>query len=86
MKNNLVFHNIPDVEQEDCFTVIMDFMKNSLKIPEQLLFSPSNTVGEIHIDTAHRMGMIKENARPIIVRFMSHRGRAMVLSNIKNLT
>ena len=86
MKNNLVFHNIPEVEQEDYFTVIMDFMKNTLKIPEHLLFSPSNPVGEIRIDTAHRMGMKKEKPRPIIVRFMSHRGRAMVLSNTKNLT
>ena len=72
MKNNLVFYNIPEVEQEDCSTVVMDFMKNTLKIPEHLLFSPSNPAADIRIDTAHRMGMKKEKPRPIIVRFMSH--------------
>ena len=85
MKFNLVIHNIPEKDGEDCYSEVMLFIQKHLRIPESYLFSPTNPLGDIRIDVAHRIG--KRNAKPksMLVRFMSHRGRDLVLSFSKNL-
>ena len=85
MKSNLVIHNLPEKDGEDCYLEVMSFLQNHLKIPETYLFSPTNLLGDVRIDVAHRIGRRYTKPRSMLVRFMSHRGRDVVLSISKNL-
>ena len=85
MKSNLVFHNIPEKEGEDCLVEVLTFMQHHLKIPETFLFSSANPFGDIRVDVAHRVGVKSYRPRSMIVKFMSHRGRDLVLTYAKNL-
>ena len=85
MRSNLVFHHIMEKEGEDCYAQVLTFMQHHLKIPENLLFSPVNPCGEIRVAVAHRVGFKSERPRSVIVKFLSHRGRDLVLSHAKNL-
>lgn len=85
MRSNLVFHNIPEEEGEDCYAQAVTFMHHHLKIQENLLFSAANPLGEIRVDVAHRVGLKGERPRSLIVKFLSHRGRDLALSHAKNL-
>ena len=84
MKSNLVFHNIPK-EGEDCLVEVLTFMQHHLKIPENFLFSSANPFGDIRVDVAHRVGAKSYRPRSMIVKFMSHRGRDLVLTYAKSL-
>ena len=85
MKSNLVFHNLPEKEGEDCLVEVLTFMQHHLKIPENCLFSSANPFDDIRVDVAHRVGVKSYRSRSMIVKFMSHRGRDLVLAYAKNL-
>ena len=80
MKTNLVFHNLPENLPEDCHSEVHNFMKDVLKIPEGLIFSKMNLSGDIRVDIAHRIGQQKGRPRPMVVTFVTRRGRDIVLS------
>ena len=50
MKSNLVIHNLPENDGEDCYSEVMLFIQKHRRIPETYLFSPTNPLGEIRID------------------------------------
>ena len=85
MKSNLLIHNLPEKDGEDCYSEVMQFIQKHLRIPETYLFSPTNPLGDIRIDVAHWIGKRNAKPRPLLVRFMSHRSRDIVLSFSKNL-
>ena len=57
MKNNLIFYNTPDEPDEDIYEVMSRFIRGTMGIPEDLLFSKKNPGGEIWVDILGR----KEN-------------------------
>ena len=85
MKHNLIFHNIPEKPDEDCYTVINSFLNDVLKVPDHLFFSKNNFSGEIRVDIAHRIGQRKVKPRPLVVSFVTRRGRDIILSHAQNL-
>ena len=85
MKGNLVIHNLPEKENENCVSEVISFMKNHLKMPDNMLYSRLNPTGDIRIDIAHRTGQKQSRPRPLIVKFMSHNARNITLSYAKNL-
>ena len=85
MKHNLIFHNIPEKQDEDCYTVINCFFTDVLKVPDHLFFSKNNLSGEVRVDIAHRIGQRKAKPRPLVVSFVTRRGRDIILSQAKNL-
>ena len=50
MKMNVLFHNIPEKENENCIEELYHFMKVELKIEDMDTFSKQNLGGEICID------------------------------------
>ena len=85
MKPNLIFHNIPEKIQEDPYIEIDTILRDTLKIPDNLIFSTKNPGGEIRVDVAHRIGQRKSKARPLIVKFLTQRGRDIVFTYAKQL-
>ena len=85
MKSNIVFYNIPEEAQEDPYSIVEAFMIDNLQIPHRLLYSRNNPGGEIRIDVCHRLGQRKSSTGPLIVKFVTQRGRDMVITYGKNL-
>ena len=85
MRNNLIFYNLPEEEQDDPREVIMNFMRSEMQIPSDMIYSRQNLAGEIRVDVVHRMGQKRDKTRPLIVRYMSHSGRNIVMSYAKVL-
>ena len=85
MKGNLVIHNLPEKENENCASEVLAFMKNQLKIPDNLLYSTLNPTGDIRINIAHRTGQKQSRPRLLIVKLMSHSARNMTLLYAKHL-
>ena len=85
MKSNIVFYNIPEEAQEDPYSIVEAFMIDNLQIPHRLLYSRNNPGGKIRIDVCHRLGQRKSSTRPLIVKFVTQRGRDMVITYGKNL-
>ena len=85
MKPNLIFHNVPERDQEDCHREVDTLLRDVLKIPEDLLYSKNNLGGEIRVDVAHRIGQKRSNPRPLIAKFVTQRGRDVVFSYAKQL-
>ena len=48
MRDNLLFHNIEEVEREDCTEVIYELLQEKLEIPD--------AKSTIKIERAHRVG------------------------------
>ena len=69
MRENLVFSNIPESENEDSRKVIKDFIKDSMGVE-----------GEIKIDRAHRMGAKRNDGsiRQLVVKFADTDSKAKV--------
>ena len=87
MRENLVFYNLQN-RGEDCEAVISTFMKDQMNIHENNIYSKDNITGEIRIDIVHRLGKKKPTStfsRPIVVKFVTHKGKQMVLKHAKNL-
>ena len=85
MKPNLIFHNIPESHNEDCYEVISKFLKEVLQVPEDCLFTKNNPGGEVRVDISHRIGQRKGKARPLVATFVTRRGRDLVFSFAKKL-
>ena len=88
MKENLVFHNLQEIRGEDCETVINNFLKDQMNIHENNIYSRDNIAGEIRIDIAHRLGKKRPMttfSRPMVVKFVTRKGKEMVLKHAKNL-
>ena len=79
MKMNVLFHNFPEKENENCIEELHQFMKGELRIEEMDIFSKQNPGCEIGIDVALRMRKKASKARPIVARFVTQSGRDMVL-------
>ena len=59
-----------------------------MNIPYNLIYSQDNISGEIRIDIAHRIGKKNQSTtsrRPVVVKFVTRKGRDMVLKHAKNL-
>ncbi len=69
MRENLVFSNIPESENEDSRKVIKDFIKDSMGVE-----------GEIKIARAHRMGAKGNDGsiRQLVVKFADTDSKAKV--------
>ena len=88
MRENLVFHNLKEIRGENCELMITDFLKRQMRIESTNIYSQENISGEIRIDVAHRLGKknsSSETPRPVVVSFVTRKGREMVLKNAKNL-
>ena len=87
MRDNLVFTKIPE-QGDDCEHLIMNFLQDEMLIPQEYIYSTHNLGGEIRIDVAHRMGRRSfkaPNPRPIVVKFVTRKGRDTVMKYVKNL-
>ena len=85
MRNNLVICNIEERQSEDTESIVRDFPVQKLKIAQ-------DTVNQIQIERAHRMGPLKsgnENgarqARKIVCKFTLFKERELVRKAKKNL-
>ncbi|CAC5378147.1 unnamed protein product [Mytilus coruscus] len=76
MSNNLIFYNIPEVNDENCRNTIGKFCEEKLKIE-----NPSNIV----VTDAYRLGKKGTNNRPILVKFSSFENRDNVKKSAKKL-
>ena len=67
LRENLLFHGIEEVHNEDCEHLMKQFIKDKLSIEQ-----------EIKIDRAHRLGKPKGRIRPIVVKFHSYTDRELI--------
>ncbi len=60
MRDNLVFSNIPEAQNEDCRSIIKEFIKDTMQVED-----------DIQIDRAHRMGGKRNDGTPrqLVVKF-----------------
>ena len=72
MKSNMVFSGISEKSDEDCIKVAQDFIKEELKITE-----------DVPIKDAHRMG--EGTNRALMVKFRHQDGRAKIYPYLQNL-
>ena len=77
MRNNLIFYNINETEEENCAEVITNFCDEHLKI--------ENSATKLSINDAYRLGKKGDKIRPILVKFASFENRDFVKKNAKNL-
>ena len=85
MNSNIVIRNLTEQHSEDIYEVVHDVFANKLKIPNNLLHSPTNPAAPVQIDVAHRIGKIGKKARPIVVKLVLRRGKDIVLNHARNL-
>ena len=79
MRDNLIFHNIPEEKDEDTEAVLKKFCKEELKIG-------SSTMERIKFDRVHRAGLkARGKDRIIVAKFNPSRGKDVVLQHAKNL-
>ena len=89
MKDNLVFHQIPETKGENTREVLFNFMVTSLKVdPNRFLIKDLNTAtdtGTIWIKRCHRFGQAgpRNRPRPIVAVFIV--GKDIVMKHVRNL-
>ena len=67
LRENLLFHGIPEGQNEDCENLVKHFIAEKLDIMQ-----------EITIDRAHRLGKPKGTVRPIVVKFHEYTERETI--------
>ena len=67
LRENLLFHGIPEGQNENCETLVKQFVADKLNIGH-----------EITIDRAHRLGKPKGRVRPIVVKFHEYTERETI--------
>ncbi|KAK3094851.1 hypothetical protein FSP39_007029 [Pinctada imbricata] len=78
MRDNLMFYNIPEGEEENCTEKIGHFMEENMKI--------EGAKSSIKIERAHRVGRRRRGShRQIVAKFHSYVDREKVRSASKNL-
>ena len=88
MRENLVFYNIQEMPGENCEEIIITFMIEEMGVQPNKIYSHQNIPGEIRIDVAHRVGKKGTNPnkpRPIVVKFVTRKGRDDVIKHARNL-
>ena len=85
MKINLVFYNMNELPNENCEHVLINMMRDIMKIQPKDIYTPNNLAGEIRIADAHRIPSTGGRVRPLVAKFLTPKGRNMVLSHVKNL-
>ena len=83
-EKDLMFYNVRD-SQNETFTSLKDtiysIFKDDMHIPDQQICSKTNTLGEVRIDTAMRLGRYRAGkSRPVTVNFVTKSGRNIVYS------
>ena len=69
MRNNLLFHGVPESKEENCEQTVRTFIKNKLNIEDS----------DYEIERAHRMGPYKrDKKRPIVARFLRYKDKESV--------
>jgi hypothetical protein len=77
MKENLVFQNIPETQDDNTLKTLMDFMVGNLKIN-------ANDMSKIRVTRSHRMGNKGRYPRSIVAK-INDDGRNVILGHTKNL-
>ena len=77
MKDNIVFQNLPEVENENVRKTLAVFMDQSLKINH-------DQINNILIDKAHRMGQKGKYPRSIVAK-INDDGRNIIFKHTRNL-
>ncbi|VDI24352.1 Hypothetical predicted protein [Mytilus galloprovincialis] len=77
MRNNLIFYNIDESEEENCTETVMTFCEENLKIEQ--------VATKIKVTDAYRLGKKSDKTRPILVKFHSFENRDFVKRNAKQL-
>ena len=75
---NILIHNIPESDHENCDSVVLKFLQDDMKLDVQ----------QDMIQRCHRLGSPREKGkghRPLIVRFVSYRVRQQVFAKKKML-
>lgn len=72
MRENLLFHGIPETQNEDCEMKVKEFLINELGLE-------SDSVNTITLDRVHRIGRgTKGSTRPIVAKFHKYTDREKV--------
>lgn len=78
MRDNLLFHRIPEERDENCTETLLQFMEEKLHI--------TNARDEIKLHRAHRIGTYKsDKTRPIVAKFVLYTDRERVRKSSKEL-
>ena len=85
INSNILNRTLTEQHSDNIYEVVHDVFANKLKIPNNLLHSPTNPVAPIQVDIAHRMGKTGKKARPIVVKLVLRRGIDIVLNHARNL-
>ena len=84
MRQNLVFYNIEEKQNENIRELIPQILTDTLEIPPHLISNLENNRGAIAIDIVHRLGRkVPGKNRPTVVRFTTRAGKDIVLSYSK---
>ena len=84
MRQNLVFYNIEEKQNENISELIPQILIDTLEIPPHLISNLENNRGVIAIDIVHRLGRkVPGKNRPTVVRFTTRAGKDTVLSYSK---
>ena len=79
MKDNLMFHNVPETRSENTEQTLRNFLKKEMKISDENL-------RKIRFDRVHRVGRQQgDGHRVIVAKFNPFEGRQIVLQHIKKV-
>lgn len=67
LRENLLFHGINETQNENCETLVKQFIAEKLNITQ-----------DVTIDRAHRLGRPRNRTRPIVVKFHYYTERELV--------
>ena len=81
MNKNIILYNVPEADNESTYDMVISFLSSSLKISSDLLFSKTNPGGEVRVDIAHRIGQRGPKPRPVVIAFVTHHARNIVLAH-----
>lgn len=80
MKNNILFHNVPEKDRENITETVKNILEKDLKM---------TNVENVEIDNAHRLGekrfVHNRKPRPVIVRFQKYTDASKILDIGRNL-
>ena len=86
MSNNILVYNVPEQKGEVTYDLVMDILRNQVKIPDSFIHSERNPVAPVQVDIAHRLGKQQSSRpRPIVVRLALRRGKEILYRYVKNL-
>lgn len=78
MRDNLIFYNIPEPDNENAQTTLRTFLREEMKISEE-------DMHQISCDRVHRLGKKTTRIRPLIAKFNPSTGKDLVYRHTRNL-